>query len=263
MKNMPAGGPWGKEWQKQLKKEQRFLQKAANRNPSLINRKLEKVVPEKLKEKLDAAFSKAFIIVFEKGTGMIEKTYRKDQKEYDYKLNAYAVGIKENRKNVKAFAKQAQISNLKNLVLSGVEGAGLGILGIGLPDIPLFTGVILKSIYEIALSFGYQYESENEQIFILKVIHNALLSGAGIYQADEELNNLIAGEGTAAVTKWEQIRQTADVMSAELLYMKFLQGIPVAGVVGGLSDTASLMRITEYATLKYTRRMLWDRSSKP
>lgn len=39
-------------------------------------------------------------------------------------------------------------------MISGVEGVGLGLLGIGLPDIPLFTAVILKSVYEIALSYG-------------------------------------------------------------------------------------------------------------
>lgn len=52
-------------------------------------------------------------------------------------------------------------------MVSGVAGVGMGILGVGLPDIPVFTGMVLKSIYEIALSYGCEYESEGERRFIL------------------------------------------------------------------------------------------------
>lgn len=38
--------------------------------------------------------------------------------------------------------------------------------------------------------------------------------------------------------------------------MKFLQGIPVVGAVGGLSDVQCLRTITTYANLKYQRRFL-------
>ena len=40
----------------------------------------------------------------------------------------------------------------------------MGVLGIGLPDIPVFTGMILKNIYETALQYGYSYESREENI---------------------------------------------------------------------------------------------------
>lgn len=36
--------------------------------------------------------------------------------------------------------------NLVNMAVSTVEGVGLGILGIGLPDIVLFLSVILKEL---------------------------------------------------------------------------------------------------------------------
>ena len=38
----------------------------------------------------------------------------------------------------------------------------------------------------------------------------------------------------------EQIKETSAVLSGELLYMKFLQGIPVAGVIGGAYDSVYL-----------------------
>ena len=71
-------------------------------------------------------FYKAFQLVFEKGGTVINKTYRKEDGEYRQKLNAYAAGLKENRKNLKAFSKQAGVSKTKNLLISGVEGIGTG-----------------------------------------------------------------------------------------------------------------------------------------
>lgn len=38
--------------------------------------------------------------------------------------------------------------------------------------------------------------------------------------------------------------------------MKFLQGIPLVGVVGGVYDMVYLKQITEYANLKYKKRFL-------
>ena len=52
------------------------------------------------------------------------------------------------------------------------------------------------------------------------------------------------------------IQKTASYLSKELLYMKFLQGIPVVGAVGGAYDVVYLKQITEYANLKYERRFL-------
>ena len=51
-----------------------------------------------------------------------------------------------------------------------------------------------------------------------------------------------------------QIRSAAAGLSKELLYMKFLQGTPVVGIIGGAYDVVYMKRITEYAELKYRRR---------
>lgn len=51
-------------------------------------------------------------------------------------------------------------------------------------------------------------------------------------------------------------------MSKELLYMKFLQGIPVVGAVGGVYDVIYMKQIVKYAELKYRRRFLLGRKKK-
>ena len=47
-------------------------------------------------------------------------------------------------------------------------------------------------------------------------------------------------------------------LAKALLLMKFLQNIPVIGVVGGASDFIYMERISDYAVLKYQRRFLVD-----
>ena len=38
--------------------------------------------------------------------------------------------------------------------------------------------------------------------------------------------------------------------------MKFLQGIPIVGAVGGFYDAIYMKRITKYVNLKYKKRFL-------
>lgn len=250
---------WEKEWTALEKKEARYLmRRREEKTSSALQQKLEEKIPEKLEETLNTAFIKAFDLVFEKGTGLIEKTYNKDQQKTDYQVREYAAGLKESRKTVKAFGRQSQGTRMKNLMISGVEGVGLGLLGIGLPDIPLFTAVILKSVYEIALSYGFEYESEKEQWFILKMIETALKKGEELERNNSLLNARIDQNGIGETVKGrkEQSKETAAALAEALLYMKFLQGIPVVGVAGGAADTVYLKKITDYAELKYKRRFL-------
>ena len=59
--------------------------------------------------------------------------------------------------------KSAKQSDLLNLAVTTVEGIGLGAVGVGMPDIVLFLGILLKGVYETALNYGFDYESRQEQ----------------------------------------------------------------------------------------------------
>lgn len=249
--------PYQKEWEKFVKKENKYLEKQLNKKESFLNQKLEEKVPDKLQGTLDIAFAKAFHLIFEKGTVVIEKTYRKEEIEKQYQINEFTNEIKQDKKSLRSFSKNAKGSGTKNLVVSGAAGIGMGILGVGLPDIPVFTAMILKSIYEIAMHYGYSYETEEEQYFILLLIQGAVTHGEDMLVIDKEINQYISSSiWVQEKTKEEMIHQTAGCLSKELLYMKFLQGIPVVGAVGGAYDVVYLKQITEYANLKYERRFL-------
>lgn len=249
--------PHQKEWEKFIKKEQKYLDKQKEKKESILNQKLEEKVPEKLQGTLDTAFAKAFYMIFEKGTGVIEKTYRKEEIEKQYQINEFANELKQDRKSIQAFSKKAKSSGAKNLLMSGAAGIGMGIFGVGLPDIPVFTAMILKSIYEIAMNYGYSYETEEEQYFILLLIQGAVSHGEEMLAIDKKINQYISSSiWVKEETEEEMIQKTASYLSKELLYMKFLQGIPVVGAVGGAYDVVYLKQITAYANLKYERRFL-------
>lgn len=251
--------PLQKEWDSLIKKEQQYIIKHKKENSFKFQDKLEKVVPSGLQSKLDLAFRKGFELVFEKGSIIIEKTYNKKTYETDYQLNEYATSIKKDRKSLRKFTTKAKTTNTKNLFISGVEGIALGAIGVGIPDIPLFIGVLLKSINEIALSYGFEYESEDEKNFILQLIYTAMYYGHDFEALDAKMNTLIyhlSQNTTVSYHLEEQIEYAAKTLSSELLYMKFLQGIPIAGIIGGLSDVTCLQTITEYALIKYQKRFL-------
>jgi hypothetical protein len=248
-----------KKWIVLTKKENKFLEKQYEANSSALADKLDEYMPEKIRSAVNSAFLKAFELIFEKGTGIIEKTYSKEKHETAYMTDEYAEKITQNKLKKDAPARRSGNTRVKNLLISGTEGIGMGILGIGIPDIPVFTAVILKSIYETALNYGYSYDTEEEQIFILKIIETSMSHGEALYENDKALNRFIHTGRPFDTDKKEQILKTSDSIVSEMVYMKFIQTVPVAGVIGGAFDVIFLNRILKYADLKYRRRRLFSK----
>ena len=262
---------WEKDWDDLKKKELKYTSKRQEGPTSVLIEKLDRFIPKKLNDTLDTAFSKAFALIFEKGTTVIEKTYNKEQKKANYMVDTYAAEIKTDKKSVKKFTKRAKATKAANMMMTGIEGVGLGLLGAGLPDIPLFVAMVLKSVYEVALSYGYDYDSEGEKAFILKVIEVSMYDDEEFVEANDALNALIddiVSDGDTLegyeIDKEAQVEKTAKALSKEMLYTKFLQGQMVIGIAGGIFNPIYINRITDYAVLKYRRRFLTGKvSSKP
>lgn len=263
--------PWEKDWKDLEKKEEKFIAKRLEGPTFLLINKLDRFIPKKLSGTLDAAFAKGFALIFEKGTGIIEKTYNKEKKKASFKINTYASEVMADKQSVRNFTKQAKSAKATNLLVSSVEGIGLGLVGAGIPDIPLFAAVVLKSVYEVALSYGYDYQTDEEKVFILKVIEVAMYDEEKFVQENDEFNALIdqiVADGDTMdgydVDKEAQINLTAKALSHEMLYTKFLQGQLIIGIAGGIFDPVYVKRISNYAVLKYRRRFLRNKvSSRP
>ncbi len=252
--------PYERQWADLNRRETRFLASRDNKKDTIINQKLEKFVPDKLQATLDEAFAKVFALIFEKGTGVIEKTYNKDKINKKYDDNEYAYLTKQSNRNLNKFSKKARKSSTGNVIVSGAAGIGMGIAGVGIPDIPVFTAILFRSIYEIALNYGYDYENERERNFILLVIQGGVSYGMELMRINAEIDTFIkTGKFGSDIDITAQIKKTSALLSRELLYMKFLQGIPIAGAIGGFYDVVYLKNITEYANIKYKRRFLEKR----
>lgn len=267
-----------RELDKLIVKEKKYIKKYGNKkqkSQAFINKKLDSMIPNNLKETLNKAFLKAFELVFEQGTNIIERTYDKEAYVKQFEVNMYSKEVFGDKRSIRTFNKRASGSLNKNILIAGAEGIGFGLLGVGIPDILVFTGMLLKGIYEISLSFGFSYESNEEKYFILKLIETSLSNGEMFSDSnlviDRLLNRLsnvpsdnisessdnISGEVFIAKGDLDrQLELTSKVLAEELLYMKFIQGIPIVGVAGGISDCIYMKRISEFARLKYYKRFL-------
>lgn len=250
-----------RQWKRILRREDTFVKNATKKKNSKMEDFLAEKVPDKLQNTLNVAFAKSFEIVFERGTNVIEKTYNKESIQQTHKINEYAFSVVADRKRVNAINQGATKTAVYSTVISGVKGVSLGILGIGLPDIPIFMGMVFRGIYEIALQYGYNYDTEEERYFILNIISTALAHGEQAIIENNALNDFMLNPKLPYnYSRQTEIEKVSDVLSMELLYLKFVQGVPVIGAVGGVFDAVFTQKILGYAKLKYRRRFLSARA---
>lgn len=234
-----------KELTKARISETDFLIRRKKQKQSYIDSKIEKYVPEGLAGTLEAAFTKAFEIIFRDGTGIIKKTYGRGSSDND---------------DIVMLRNRARAILAKDTVVTAAEGTGLGLAGIGLPDIPVFTAVLLRNIYQLAECYGFDCESETEQVFILKLIETGLSYGESAEKLNDELNALMEQIDNEDYTYYglisQQIKAASEAVSKEVLYMKFIQTIPVVGAAGGISNLTCLNKVGRFAELKYRKRFI-------
>lgn len=240
------------------KQEARMAQAAQRAKPGAWKTALEEKVPEKVYTGLESAFSKGFSVLFSQGRGIIEKGYKKEELRADHALRDRAVRETGGRRELKQLHRQANRSNLWNMAVTTAEGIGLGALGIGMPDIVLFLGTLLKGIYETALNYGFEYESPQEQLLILKMMETALCQGDSWLQKNREVNEMLELETLDlddAMLR-QQLQATASAFAMDMLLLKFIQGLPVVGILGGAANPVYYNKVMKYVRLKYRKRYL-------
>ena len=166
--------------------------------------------------------------------------------------------MKGGRKEWRQLRREAKQANWLNLAATTAEGVGLGALGIGLPDIVLFLGMLLRGIYETALHYGFDYEDRWEQLLILKMMTTALSTGEEWEYHHSKLEALLKEEVQQVSEQAfaDQIDQTASVFAVELMALKFIQGLPVVGIVGGAANPVYYARVLKYVRCQYEKRYL-------
>lgn len=240
------------------KQEKRMENAALKAKPAAWKTELESRIPEKVYAGLESAFCKGFGLLFDQGRAIIEKGYSKEDLQADHAIRDFAVQVKGGRKELKKMHKSAKQSNFVNLAVTTVEGIGLGALGVGMPDIVLFLGTLLKGVYETALNYGFDYESRQEQMLILKMMETALSNGEDWSSRNAEVDAMLSME-TVGITDADfslQMKETASAFAVDMLLLKFIQGLPVVGVLGGAANPVYYSKVMRYVQLKYRKRYL-------
>lgn len=254
-----------KELQKIEKAEKRMRRQLEKKKEPIWKGALEEKIPDKIMAGLQKAFSKAFYLIFEKGNVIIEKTYDRDSIEKDFQIRDFAVDLKGGRKEIRKLKKDAAGENAINTLFTTVEGIGLGVFGIGFPDIVIWVAFLLRGVYETSLKYGFDYERPEEKVFILKMLETAMLTGEEWKTANKSVDSYTKGTADIILTnediKW-QIEKTANVFATDMLIMKFIQGIPVVGMIGGASNPVYYHKIMGYVQLKYRKRYLLGKLSE-
>ena len=215
-------------------------------------------IPKKVYTGLESTFCKGFSLVFNQGRGIIEKSYNKENLQSNHTIRDFAVQLKGGRKELKAVHKSAKRSDGVNMVVTTAEGLALGALGIGMPDIVLFISTLLKGVYETALNYGFDYDAPEEQYMILNMMAASLITGQERVEWDEMVDGMIQEmpENVTQQVLDEQIRETASVFAVDMLILKFIQGLPVVGILGGVANPIYYKRVLKYVQLKYRKRYL-------
>lgn len=245
---------WKTEWLSVRKKEILFRRRHENKKQDFLESKLEGVVPAKLQGTLDKAFAKAFETIFKKGTALLEKTYDKET----IRSKRRAASTSEGDYAMRAYLNNTLADSLGSTAVSGLAGTGMGLLGIGLPDIPVFVSIVLRNMYTQSLHFGYDYTKEKEQYFILLIIRGAVSDGALFSETEQNIHRFISNGGKLPehFNLKKEILVTSKALSSRLLYMKFVQMIPLVGAIGGIRDLAYTREISEFGRIKYQKRYL-------
>jgi len=238
--------------------EQKLRKKAETAKPADWKKALEKKIPEKVYTGLEGAFCTGFSLVFRHGRRLIELTYKKEELQQEHILRDRAVQREASRLDFKQMQKNVRKAGMKNMAATTAEGVALGALGVGMPDVVLFLATLLKGVYETALHYGFAYETPEEQYLILRMLSASLKTGRAWIREDEKVDELLRADAVAVseeVLK-EQIRKTASAFAVDMLVLKFIQGMPVVGFLGGAANPVYYRKVMEYVQRKYRKRYL-------
>lgn len=241
--------------QRRCQKQEEAL--LAPRQPSRLEQKLapaaqkvQDATPQKVRDGLETAFHKSFLALLARPE-LVGKG-----------LTVAAGGDGSLRQQRACFSQarfRAGASALGYTLFSGGEAAVLGVLGIGLPDIPVLLSTLLRSLYRVCAQYGHDWRSPQEQAFLLAILAAAAApeeEARPLLQRCQELGQRIdAGQDWEAVWSVEQAaREASRQLCNPVVVAKLVQGVPLAGVCGAWFNGRLLSRCGKLASCQYQRR---------
>lgn len=149
--------------------------------------------------------------------------------------------------------------------LATIQGATTGVGGIFTLaiDIPVLLGLSLKTLQEIAITYGYDPKDREERIFIVKCLQ---FSSADIVGKQAILNELSSFYKRQEVTNTEMISQLQGWREVVYTYRdqfgwkKLLQMVPIAGILfGAITNRSMINDLSEVGIMLYRKRRILEK----
>lgn len=142
-----------------------------------------------------------------------------------------------------------------------VQGATTGFGGIFTlaVDIPVLLGLSLKTLQEIAITYGYDPSERQERIFIVKCLQFASADIVGKQAILKELSAYEqgGGEGKEMMSQLQGWREVVYTYRDQFGWKKLLQMVPVAGMVfGAFTNRSMIQDIAETGSMLYRKRRI-------
>ncbi|KSU79818.1 EcsC protein family protein [Fictibacillus enclensis] len=146
--------------------------------------------------------------------------------------------------------------------MAAVQGATTGVGGLftlGL-DIPIILGLSLKTLQEIAISYGYNPNSKEERIFIIKCLQFASSDYVGKRVILEELSMTDGERNRQAISQLQGWREVIAAYRDNFGWKKLFQMVPVAGIVfGAFINKSTIDEVAETGMMLYRKRRILER----
>lgn len=149
--------------------------------------------------------------------------------------------------------------------LATIQGATTGVGGIFTLaiDIPILLGLSLKTLQEIAITYGYDPKDREERIFIVKCLQFSSADIVGKQAILNELSSYYKRNGapnSEMISQLQGWREVVYTYRDQFGWKKLLQMVPIAGIVfGALTNRSMINDLSEVGIMLYRKRRIVEK----
>lgn len=223
---------------------------------------LDKITPKFLQDKMLQIVDEIGSYVHNGGKYLVsEKSVVKKMRDYE-ELPDEFTAAEIGKLPLASMDKTAGYFKSSRTKMATVQGATTGIGGLftlGI-DIPLVLGLSLKTLQEIAISYGYNPNEKEERIFIIKCLQFASSDYVGKRAILEELSMSEAERDRQAISQLQGWREVIAAYRDNFGWKKLFQMVPVAGIIfGAFINKSTIDEVAEAGMMLYRKRKIKER----
>ena len=237
----------------------RFFRVRQDRPEIRSMRRMADALPETHRQLLHTAFAESLRALLDPSRGIVDAMVHREELEQTYHRFDRLIDADNGYRALEALDREAAKVQRGDLSLAALEGAGLGTLGIGLPEAAVLTALMLKSVLETTAVYGVNISHPWEQELMLMILAAVFARSADAGREQRQLMAVLRqlGEGNPPdIDREHRIELAARRMAGSMSLQKFVQGIPVFGISGMFFNTAAVVRLNTLSRCVYKQRYL-------